>query len=281
MISVAPLTDSTSLVGNAVALRQRYDEEGVLYLRDVIDRNLMSWAQEKYRAALAAEGLIDLANEAPLWTGKTTKIWRSCDALGTTVWHEVVKQPKLNSIMRDIFDAQPVIGLVPIGNQLAPACRLFGCLARIEIRWKWLACEAAPCIVGRGDSREETSLQFLPVSRHLPDTQGRNDRLKGKHCSVVGNVIDGPERWTKTALPAHLVTHPPGLCIDDAVVCLEISVRTLLSECRQRIVDECRISSLRVIVTDTQARGLAGSKTFDEHIGTLHQLPCLCTSGFS
>jgi len=108
MISVAQLTDSTSSIGNAEALRRRYDEDGVLYLRGVIDPRLMSWAQEKYRGALAAEGLIDLANEAPLWTGKTTKTWRPCDVLGTTVWHEVVKQPKLISIMRDIFDSEPV-----------------------------------------------------------------------------------------------------------------------------------------------------------------------------
>jgi len=108
MISVAQLTDSTSLIGDAEALRQRYNDEGVLYLRGVMDPKLIGWSQEQYRGVLAAEGLIDLADEAPVWTGKTTKIWRPCDALGTTVWHEIVKQPKLNAIMRDIFDAEPV-----------------------------------------------------------------------------------------------------------------------------------------------------------------------------
>jgi Phytanoyl-CoA dioxygenase (PhyH) len=108
MVAVAQLTDSTPLIGDAAALRQRYDDDGVLYLRGVIDPELMHWAEQKYRAALVAEGLIELANEAPLWTGKATKLWRPCDVLGTTVWHEVVKQPLLNSIMRDIFDAQPI-----------------------------------------------------------------------------------------------------------------------------------------------------------------------------
>ena len=108
MISVAQLTDSTALIGNAESLRQRYNEEGVLYLRGVMDPELIGWSQQKYRAVLAAEGLIDLTNEVPLWTGKTTKTWRPCDALGTTVWHEIVKQRKLNAIMQDIFDAEPV-----------------------------------------------------------------------------------------------------------------------------------------------------------------------------
>jgi hypothetical protein len=108
MISVAKLTDSTSLIGDAEALRQRYNEDGVLYLRGVMDPKLIGWSQEKYRGVLAAEGLIDPANEAPVWTGKTTKTWRPCDALGTSVWHEIVKQPELNAIMRDIFDAEPV-----------------------------------------------------------------------------------------------------------------------------------------------------------------------------
>lgn len=108
MISVALLTDSTSLIGDAGALRRRYNEDGALYLRGVVDPGLIGWAHEKYRGVLAAEELIDPANEAPVWTGKPNSKWRPCDALGTSVWHEIIKQPKLNAIMRDVFDADPV-----------------------------------------------------------------------------------------------------------------------------------------------------------------------------
>jgi ectoine hydroxylase-related dioxygenase (phytanoyl-CoA dioxygenase family) len=108
MMSVGLLTDSTSLIGNAEALRRRYDEDGALYLRGVVDPELIGWAHQKYRGVLAAEELIDPANEAPVWTGKPTSKWRPCDALGTSVWHEIIKQPKLNAIMRDVFDADPV-----------------------------------------------------------------------------------------------------------------------------------------------------------------------------
>lgn len=108
MIDVKQLTDSTALIGNPEALRKRYDEDGVLFLRGVIDPELMAWAQEKCREALAAEELIDPEVEAPVWTGRKTDTWRPCDAIGTTVWHEVVKQPVLNSVLRDIFEADPV-----------------------------------------------------------------------------------------------------------------------------------------------------------------------------
>ena len=108
MIEVDRLTDSSPLIGDAKALRQRYEDDGVLYLRGVIDPELMRWAQQKYRAALTDEGLIDPAVEAPVWTGRKTDTWRPCDAIGTTVWHEVVKLPLLNRIMRDIFDSDPV-----------------------------------------------------------------------------------------------------------------------------------------------------------------------------
>jgi len=105
MISVTPLTDSTPLLGDGDALRARWEEDGTLYFRGVIDRELMAWAEQHYRDALAAEELIDLAAEAPVWTGKASDTWRPCDAIGTTVWHEVVKQEPLNAILRELFRA--------------------------------------------------------------------------------------------------------------------------------------------------------------------------------
>lgn len=108
MIDVQLLTDSTALIGDANALRQRYEDEGVLYLRGVNDPELMAWAENQYRGALAEEGMIDPSVDAPVWTGKKTSAWRPCDALGTTVWHRVVAQPLLNQVMRDIFSSDPV-----------------------------------------------------------------------------------------------------------------------------------------------------------------------------
>jgi hypothetical protein len=58
MIEVTPLTDSTELLGNPEALRQRWDEDGTLYFRGIVPCELMRWAEQNYREALAAEGLM-------------------------------------------------------------------------------------------------------------------------------------------------------------------------------------------------------------------------------
>jgi hypothetical protein len=107
MIEVTELTDSTPLLGDGDALRRRWEEDGVLYVRGIMDLKLMAWAEQQYRAALAEEGLIDLANEAPIWTGKVSDTWRPCDSIGTKVWHEIIKQPQLVAILRTLFQADP------------------------------------------------------------------------------------------------------------------------------------------------------------------------------
>lgn len=107
-IRIEQLCDSTPLIGNPQAIRERWKKDGVLFFRGVMDPELIGWAREKYRAALAAEGLIDSVVEAPVWTGEAPKTRRPCDAVGTTVWHEIVKQPLLNAILGEIFNAKPM-----------------------------------------------------------------------------------------------------------------------------------------------------------------------------
>ena len=108
MIDIEPLKDSTPLLGDDEALKARWEEDGVLYLKGINDPELMAWAEQHYRKALLDEELIDPDQEAPVWTGKTSDTWRPCDAIGTKVWHEIVKQPKLNGVLRTIFGCDPV-----------------------------------------------------------------------------------------------------------------------------------------------------------------------------
>lgn len=108
MIEVSPLTDSTSLIGDGPAIRERWEKDGYIFVRGILDPELVAWARGKYREALATEDLIDPAVEAPIWTGSEPKTRRPCDALGPQVWTEIVKQPRLNDVLREVFGGEPV-----------------------------------------------------------------------------------------------------------------------------------------------------------------------------
>jgi len=107
-MEVGTLVDSTPLVGDSDALRARFAEDGYLLVRKIIDPQLIAWARGRYRDALAAEELIDPTVEAPIWTGNEPKTRRPCDALGTEVWHEMVRQPQLVELLTSIFGEPPV-----------------------------------------------------------------------------------------------------------------------------------------------------------------------------
>jgi hypothetical protein len=107
-MEIEALTDSTALLGNSSALKRRWDEEGVLFFRKVIDPDLIRWAESKFRQALANEELIDPSVEQLIWTGKSPKTRRPCDSLGTEVWHKFVKVPLLNDLTRIVLQDEPV-----------------------------------------------------------------------------------------------------------------------------------------------------------------------------
>jgi hypothetical protein len=107
-MEIETLTDSTALLGNSSALKRRWGEEGVLFFRGVIDADLISWAESKFRQALADEELIEPSVDKLIWTGKTPKTRRPCDSLGTEVWHKFVQLPLLNDLTRIVFGDEPV-----------------------------------------------------------------------------------------------------------------------------------------------------------------------------
>jgi len=107
MIEVTPLTDSTPLLGDDAALRQRWEDDGCLYFHGIMDPELLAWGEQLYREELVKEGLIDPANEAPLLIGEPSNTWRPCDRIGTRFWKKVVEEPKLVAILRTLFGAEP------------------------------------------------------------------------------------------------------------------------------------------------------------------------------
>lgn len=105
---IAELEDSTALIGDPEALQARWGRDGYLFLRGIIDPVLIAQSRERFREALAAEGLIDPAVEAPVWTGAAPKTRRPCDVIGKTVFDNVIAQPRFRSLLADLLGEAPV-----------------------------------------------------------------------------------------------------------------------------------------------------------------------------
>lgn len=105
MLDIPEFTESTALLGDPAALRERWDKDGYLFFRGLLDPQLLAWGHQRYREALASEGLINLTRpDAPLWTGADPRTRRPCDVLGTTVSDKVKADPALNDALGKVFD---------------------------------------------------------------------------------------------------------------------------------------------------------------------------------
>ncbi|HSV82962.1 MAG TPA: phytanoyl-CoA dioxygenase family protein [Ramlibacter sp.] len=105
---IPDLIDSTGSIGDPQTLRERWDNNGYLFFRGVIDPHVIASARVHFRRALAAEGLIDPAVDAPIWTGAPAKTRRPCDAIGEGVFREVTAQPRLEKLVADVLGDKPV-----------------------------------------------------------------------------------------------------------------------------------------------------------------------------
>lgn len=105
MLQIAEFTESTALLSDPAALRKRWKEDGYLFFRGLLDPDMLAWGHQRYREALAGEGLINLTRpDAPVWTGNDPKTRRPCDVLGTTVSAKVKADPALNDALGKVFD---------------------------------------------------------------------------------------------------------------------------------------------------------------------------------
>src|ERR1700712_4036965 len=107
-MDIAWLQDSKDLLNDHAALKTRWNEDGVLYFRQVLDLKLINWAEQKFREALAGEDLIDPNVDDLVWSGNAPKTRRPCDAIGTEVWHKFAELPLLNQLAGVVLGDDPM-----------------------------------------------------------------------------------------------------------------------------------------------------------------------------
>jgi ectoine hydroxylase-related dioxygenase (phytanoyl-CoA dioxygenase family) len=103
----ADFEDSSSLISQPLALRERFDRLGYIFVRGIVDLDWIAWARGCYKEVLAAQGLVDPAVEAPVWTGKRPERPPSCDSLGDKVWRKFISQSPANDVVAKVLGEKP------------------------------------------------------------------------------------------------------------------------------------------------------------------------------
>lgn len=115
------LEDSSHLIGDVAALRERFDETGYLLLRQALDADAIAAVRERWIAELEGQGFLDQNGD---WTGRDIHEldeFRTHDALR---YEELWQHPSLQRVFAMVLD-EPAwvfkqVGLRPVTPNFKP-----------------------------------------------------------------------------------------------------------------------------------------------------------------
>lgn len=110
------LQESQGLLGDGSAIREAISKEGYVFLRDVIDRDLLDHVKHGVTAWFEAQGTVEMVEGQPLYTGKDPS------ALGdypgglydTKLWEWFALTPQMRSLYEEVFGEKAYV--LPIGE---------------------------------------------------------------------------------------------------------------------------------------------------------------------
>jgi hypothetical protein len=104
---VRVLEDSAPLLDDPAALRKRWEDEGVLYFRNVIDRGAVAKVRGEYVERLVNLGLVIPDSEEPIWTGLDRVDGKAVQGVDDSLWQEFVAHPTFDGLVKRAFGEAP------------------------------------------------------------------------------------------------------------------------------------------------------------------------------
>jgi Phytanoyl-CoA dioxygenase (PhyH) len=106
---IAPLEASNALLDNPMALHEKWDRDGCLFFRDVLDHTPLREVRKTYMRVAGANGLLIQHDDIPLYSGRGTTNSQFLDKLvDGSVWRNCVAHPSFEGILTRILGKRPV-----------------------------------------------------------------------------------------------------------------------------------------------------------------------------
>lgn len=101
------LPDSTPLIDRPEELRARWETDGVLYFRQVVDPAAIAAVRGNYIARLQELGLVASGATEPIWTGLNKVDGKRASKIDDRVWQQLVHEPSFTRPIRAFLGKDP------------------------------------------------------------------------------------------------------------------------------------------------------------------------------
>ncbi len=115
------LPDSAPLLGDPVKLRERWEADGVLYFKNVIDQQAIATMRSEYLARLKDVGVVAANDSQPVWTGLNRLEGRLARPIGDSVWQRLVAHPSFDAVVSGFLGEKPAWVPIVVHRSAPPA----------------------------------------------------------------------------------------------------------------------------------------------------------------
>lgn len=120
-LEIEELPDSSPLLADPVSLRQRWDSDGVLFFRNVIDHSAIARVREEYLARLKEIGVVAAEETQSNWNGHDRLDGALARPVGDDVWRDLVADPSLDRVVRTFLGEAPTWVPIVVHRAAPPA----------------------------------------------------------------------------------------------------------------------------------------------------------------
>ena len=101
--NIPPLVESNDILDDPAALNERWEADGYLFFRDVIDHGAIATLRAQYLERLKDQRMVESLTAPPVWTGVPSKEPKPIERMDESSWRGLVEHPSFHRLMAGIL----------------------------------------------------------------------------------------------------------------------------------------------------------------------------------
>ena len=119
--SIDELPDSAPLLNDPEKLRARWEADGALYFKNIIDADAIAEVRNDYLGRLKDQGVVASGESQPIWNGVNRLDGKLARPISDSVWQNLVAHPSFDAAVRSFLGEAPVWVPIVVHRSAPPA----------------------------------------------------------------------------------------------------------------------------------------------------------------